>query len=159
MTITQLKSVCSVKQAEEVLIIRAFEILEKRVMRDTDQMTDPSNLGRYLVAHLAPSEREVFCVVFMDTKHRIIAVEDIFFGTIDGCEVHPREVVRMAIKHNAAACVLAHNHPSGDTTPSAADRAVTARLKQSLALVDVRLLDHFIVAGSRYESMATKGLV
>ena len=104
-------------------------------------------------------EREVFAAVFLDTRHRLIEYSEMFQGTIDGAEVHPREVVRKALRCNAAAVIVAHNHPSGTTDPSAADRAVTARLKQALALVDVRLLDHVVVGGSAARSMASMGFV
>ena len=108
---------------------------------------------------LAALEREVFAVMFLDTRHRLIAYAEVFLGTIDGAEVHPREVVRQALRHNAAALIVAHNHPSGVAEPSAADRAVTARLKQALALVDIRLLDHIIVGGNTGVSMASAGML
>ena len=95
----------------------------------------------------------------LDTRHRLIEYAELFQGTIDGTEVHPREVVRRALRCNAAAVIVAHNHPSGSTEPSAADRAVTARLKQALALVDVRVLDHIVVAGTMTTSMAAGGVL
>ena len=97
--------------------------------------------------------------MFLDTRHRIIAIEMLFRGTIDGAEVHPREVARMALKLNAAAVIVAHNHPSGNPEPSAADRAVTAQLKQALGLLDVRLLDHFVVSATQETSLAARGWV
>jgi DNA repair protein RadC len=97
--------------------------------------------------------------MFLDTRHRMIACEEMFRGTLDGAEVHPREVAKRALGLNAAAVILAHNHPSGNPDPSAADRAVTARLKQALSLVEVRLLDHFIVGDGEATSMAQKGLM
>ena len=97
--------------------------------------------------------------LFLDTRHRALAFEEMFRGTLDGAEVHPREVVRRALAHNAAALIVGHNHPSGNPEPSAADRALTARLKQALALVDVRLLDHFIVADGPAVSLAARGWV
>ena len=106
---------------------------------------------------LAGLEREVFAAVFLDTRHRLIEYVELFQGTIDGAEVHPREVVRQALRCNAAAVIVAHNHPSGTTDPSAADRAVTTRLKQALALVDVRLLDHIVVGAVEPRSMAAAG--
>ena len=102
-------------------------------------------------------EREVFAAVFLDTRHRLIEYAELFQGTIDGAEVHPREVVRHALRCNAAAVIVAHNHPSGTVDPSAADRAVTERLKQALALVDVRVLDHVIVGGCETLSLAERG--
>jgi len=119
----------------------------------------PDAMGRYFAHRLRGQPREVFAVAFMDTRHRVLAYEELFYGTIDGAEVHPREVVRRALAHNAAAAAVAHNHPSGNAEPSAADRAVTAQLKQALALVDVRLLDHFVIGDGAPVSMAARGLI
>jgi DNA repair protein RadC len=102
---------------------------------------------------------EVFASLFLDNRHRVIAFEKIFFGTIDGCSVHPREVVRRALYHNAAALILAHNHPSGVLEPSNADRTITHRLKDALALVDVRVVDHILVGGGEAYSFAQHGLI
>jgi len=120
-------------------------------------MTDPQMAGQYFVQRLRGHRCEVFAAVFMDTRHRLIQYEELFRGTVDGAEVHPREVVRRALEHNAAAVIVGHNHPSGNSDPSAADRAVTARLKQALALVDIRLLDHFVIGDGQPVSMASKG--
>ena len=128
-------------------------------MQRGESFTDPQASGRIFQDKLAGLEREVFAAVFLDTRHRLIEYVELFQGTVDGAEVHPREVVRKALRCNAAAVIVAHNHPSGTTDPSAADRAVTARLKQALGLVDVRLLDHIIVGGTRTLSMAGHGLV
>ena len=103
--------------------------------------------------------QEIFAALFLDTRHRALAFEELFRGTIDGAEVHPREIARRALAHNAAAVIVGHNHPSGNPEPSAADRAVTARLKQALALVDVRLLDHFVIADGPPVSLAGRGWV
>lgn len=108
---------------------------------------------------LRSEAREVFAALFLDSRHRVIASEKMFFGTIDGTEIHPREVVRQALSHNAAAIILAHNHPSGVAEPSAADRQVTRRLQAALAMIDVRVLDHFIIAGSSTFSFAARGLL
>ena len=124
-----------------------------------EALTDPAAAGRYFAQRLRGRPHEVFAALFMDTRHRALAFEELFAGTIDGAEVHPREVVRRALAHNAAAVIVGHNHPSGSSEPSAADRAVTARLKQSLALVDVRLLDHFVVGDGAPASMAARGWV
>ena len=106
----------------------------------------------------ALSDAELLAL-FLDTRHRVIAYEALFSGTVDGTEVHPRDVVRRALAHNAAAVIVGHNHPSGNPEPSAADRAVTARLKQALALVDLRLLDHFVIADGPPVSLAARGWV
>ena len=145
-------------QTDEEIIARASEILHATLERG-DAMSDPRTVGMFLSAKLAKRHREVFAVMFMDTRHRLIAFEELFAGSLDGAEVHPREVARAALVHNAACVILAHNHPSGNPEPSAADRAVTARLKQALALLDVRLLDHFIIGDGPALSMAARGYV
>jgi DNA repair protein RadC len=124
-----------------------------------EALSDPHAAGRYFAQRLRGQPQEVFACLFLDARHRALAFEELFHGTVDGAEVHPREVVRRALAHNAAAVIAGHNHPSGNPEPSAADRAVTARLKQSLALVDVRLLDHFVVGDGAPSSMAARGWV
>lgn len=136
----------------------ARSVVDQRMRRGT-VFSDPSVAGRFFRDKLAGLEREVFAAVFLDTRHRLIDYAELFFGTIDGAEVHPRELVRQALMLNSAAVVVAHNHPSGEPEPSAADRALTARLKQALALVDVRLLDHFVIGGHTPLSMAARGWV
>jgi DNA repair protein RadC len=122
-------------------------------------ITHPKEMGKYLSMHFIGKQHEVFVVVFLDTQHRVLAVEEMFRGTIDSAEVHPREVVRAALRRNAAACVFAHNHPSGNPEPSSGDRALTIRLKQALALVEVRVLDHLVVAERSVVSLAERGWV
>lgn len=124
-----------------------------------EALSDPSSAARYFSQRLRPLPYEVFAVLFLDTRHRALHFEEVFRGTIDGAEVHPREIVRLALAHNAAAVIVGHNHPSGLAEPSAADRAVTQRLKQALALVDIRLLDHFVVGDGPAVSMAARGWV
>lgn len=119
----------------------------------------PDAVARFLVARLRDRPYEVFCCLYCDNRHRLIAFEELFRGTIDGASVHPREVVRQALAHNAAAVLLAHNHPSGHPQPSQADELITQRVREALALVDIRLLDHLIVAGPRALSFAEKGLL
>src|SRR3546814_4110238 len=114
-------------------------------MRISAWSSDLSSSDLYFAQRLPVHPSEICAALFLDTRHRALAFEELFRGTVDGAEVHPREVVRRALAHNAAALIVGHNHPSGSAEPSAADRAVTARLKQSLALVDVRLLDHFVI--------------
>lgn len=140
-------------------IIEAARVVAGERMRRGAAFNDPAASGRFFQDKLAGLEREVFAAVFLDTRHRLIEYVELFQGTIDGAEVHPREVVRQALRCNAAAVIVAHNHPSGTVEPSAADRAVTARLKQALALVDVRLLDHIIVSGEKSLAMAERGLL
>lgn len=106
-------------------------------------------MAAYLKLQLAQQEHEVFGVIFLDAKHRVLAFEILFYGSIDGASVYPRQVVKRSLAHNAGAAILVHNHPSGCTKPSQADRLLTARLKETLALVEVRVLDHFIVGEGR----------
>jgi DNA repair protein RadC len=123
-----------------------------------DALTSPDATRRYLSARLRDRPQEVFAVLFLDNRHRVLAFEELFYGTVDGASVHPREVVRRVLAHNAAAVILAHNHPSGVAEPSRADEAITRRLKEALALVDVRVLDH-IVVGEDMVSFAERGLL
>lgn len=118
----------------------------------------PAETQEFLQLQLAHREHEVFAVMWLDTRHRIIDFEELFRGTIDGTSVHPREVVKSALLRNAAACILCHNHPSGMPEPSQADRRITERVKAALELVDVRILDHVIVAEQSY-SFAEHGLI
>lgn len=143
---------------EEQILEAAERILKKRLDRQ-GRISEPSDATAYLRAHCAHLEHEIFGAVFLDTHHKILAITDLFRGTIDGAEIHPREVLKAALKENAAAVVLFHNHPSGCPEASAADRAVTARLKQALALVDIRVLDHFIITADTCTSMAARGWV
>lgn len=124
-----------------------------------DAISDPGITRQYLTARLRGYGREVFAVMFLDNQHRLIRYEELFFGTIDGASVHPREVVKQVLKHNAAAVIFAHNHPSGVAEPSQADRRITERLKSALMLVDVRVLDHMIVGDGEVLSFAERGLL
>jgi DNA repair protein RadC len=119
----------------------------------------PGETRAFLVAQLRDRPYEVFCCLYLDNRHRLIRFEELFRGTIDGATVHPREVLRQALAHNAAAVILAHNHPSGVAEPSQADEMITRRLKEALALVDIRLLDHLVIAGAEAVSLAEKGLI
>lgn len=122
-------------------------------------ITSPSDLRDYLRLQLADRPHEVFAVVFVDAQHHVIATEEMFRGTLTQTSVYPREVVKAALTHNAAAVVLCHNHPSGSLEPSRADELLTATLKSALALVDVRVLDHFIVTRAGSISFAERGLL
>lgn len=143
---------------DEGILLAAAGILERRLRRE-GAITDPTAAAQFLIARCSALPNEVFGVVFLDTRHRIIITEHLFAGTVDGCEVHPRVVAQKALQHNAASVILFHNHPSGEPEPSSADRALTARLKQALALFDVRVLDHIVVGGNRHASMAARGWV
>ncbi|MGN8157959.1 RadC family protein [Salinisphaera sp. SWV1] len=128
-------------------------------IRKRDVLSDPSATRAYLALHLARSEHEVFACVFLDNRNRVIAFEELFRGTIDGAAVYPREVVKAALAHNAAAVILAHNHPSGVAEPSPADRDITRRLTDALGLVDIRVLDHVILAREATTSLAERGMM
>jgi DNA repair protein RadC len=137
---------------------RAQALLAQRYRVGSPVLTSPALTREFLRFHLGTSEHEIFGVLHLDSRHRLIAVENLFRGTINGASVHPREVVKAALTHNAAALVLFHNHPSGESMPSAADELITRRLKEALALVDIRVLDHMIIAESIY-SFAESGLL
>lgn len=143
---------------QEQILTAAQGIVDARMVRGVS-FKDPTVACEFFRDKLGHLEREVFAAVMLDARHRLIEYAELFQGTIDGAEVHPREVARHALRLNAAAVVVAHNHPSGETDPSAADRAVTSRMKQALALLDIRLLDHCIVGGRQSLSMAARGWV
>ena len=128
-------------------------------LRAGSALNTPDCTRRFLLAQLRDRPYEVFCCLFLDNRYRLIAFEELFRGTIDGASVHPREVVRQALLHNAASMIIAHNHPSGVADPSQADEGVTRRLRQALALVDVRLLDHLIVGDGMCYSFSEHGLL
>ncbi len=143
---------------DDAVIEMALRILAKRVVRSSP-LSNPRLTREYLVVRFAELEHEVFTCVYLDNRNRVIACEDLFRGTLDGASIHPREVVKSALKRNAAAVILAHNHPSGVGEPSRNDQLITRRLVQALALIDVRVLDHVIVAGGATESMAERGML
>jgi len=122
-------------------------------------LESPRATRDFLVAQLRDRPYEVFCCLHLDNRHRLIAFDELFRGTIDGASVHPREVVRQALARNAAAVILAHNHPSGVAEPSHADELVTHRLRDALGLVDIRVLDHLIVGDGSCTSLAERGLI
>lgn len=126
---------------------------------DVDVLSAPDATRRYLTTRLAHRPHEVFACVFLNTRNHVIAFEELFRGTIDGAAVYPREVVKAALRHNAAAVILAHNHPSGVAEPSAADRDITRRLIDALALVDIRVLDHLVITPQNAVSLAERGLL
>jgi DNA repair protein RadC len=117
----------------------------------------PVDAARFFKARLLDLPHEVFCCLFLDTRHRLIRYEELFRGTVDGATVYPREVVKRALHHNASAVILGHNHPSGVSEPSEADRSITLKLAKALALVEVRLLDHLVVSRGGHVSLAERG--
>lgn len=132
--------------------------LEAGLVRD-GALGNPHDARRYLQARMRGHRREVFACLFLDTRHRVIRYEELFFGTLDAASVHPREVVRRALEIQAAAVILAHNHPSGVAEPSRADEALTHRLRDALALVDIRVLDHLVIGDREAVSFAERGLL
>lgn len=128
-------------------------------MQAGDALNSPQAVRKYLLLQLQSRQQEVFMVIFLDAQHRVLAAEEMFHGTLTQASVYPREVVKRALFHNAAAVIFAHNHPSGVAEPSQSDRMLTDALKQALTLVEVRTLDHFIVAGSQCLSFAERGML
>ena len=128
-------------------------------MKEGDLLTSPDLVRTYLSAQLRHQPHEIFAVLFLDCQNRLIAYDEIFFGTIDGASVYPREVVKKALARNAAAAILAHNHPSGFAEPSQADQHITRRLQEALDLVGVRVIDHMIVGDKEVVSFAERGLL
>jgi len=124
-----------------------------------DVLSSPEQTRRFLQHHLGGHAREVFCCLFLDSQHRVLRCEDLFFGTLDGAAVYPREVAVRALQYSAAAVIFAHNHPSGVAEPSTADRRITERLCSALALLDIRVLDHIIIGRGRAFSFAEEGLI
>lgn len=145
---------------EDRLIARAKKVLSRRLGEPGVVFGSPQAVRDFLVFELAEEAREVFYVIFLDSQNQVISCEPLFVGTLTQTSVYPREVIRRCIELNASAVILAHNHPSGVLEPSMADRTLTDTLKNTLALIDVRVLDHFIVGGAaRPMSFAERGLV
>lgn len=136
---------------------RALSLLEKHLREPRILFTSTNTVRDWLRLQLAGLEREVFIVLYLDNQHRLLACETLFTGSIKSTEVYPREVVKATLRHNAVAVILAHNHPSGKTEPSQADRQITDRLVNALGLVEVKVLDHLIVGGLDIMSFAERG--
>lgn len=145
--------------AETTEVVREALRLTQKAVRTGPFLSNPRAAREFVMTRIGHLEHEVFVVIYLNTRHRFIAYEEMFRGTIDGSAVHPREVVKGALQHNAAAVVFAHNHPSGDAGPSQADELITRRLKDALGLVDIRVLDHLIVGDGYCESFAERGLL
>lgn len=144
---------------ESSIVTAALAVLTAHLRSHAVAFDGPQAVRDYLLLALATKPHEVFAVMFLDSQHGLIAFEEMFRGTLTQTSVYPREVVLRALHHQAAAVVLAHNHPSGNASPSTADESLTRTLKTTLALVDVRVLDHFIVGGMSVTSMAELGMV
>jgi len=141
------------------IIKAANTILKSRVSQKGHLITCPEDTKKLLITQMANYEREVFISIFLDNRHQVISMEEMFQGTIDGASVYPREVVKRALQLNAAAIIISHNHPSGIITPSSSDKNITTHLKDALSLMDIRLLDHFIVGGDDCFSFAERGML
>ncbi len=158
------KALCACKGIGDVrfvLLQAALEIVRRSLLetiKENDVLSNPSVARNYLKLKMGSYEHEVFACMFLDNQHRVLGFEEMFHGTIDGASVHPREVVKRALHYNAAAVILVHNHPSGSYEPSRADEHITKELKRSLELIDVRVLDHFVV-GERVTSFAERQLL
>ncbi|MBN3050246.1 DNA repair protein RadC [Pectobacterium brasiliense] len=143
--------------------LKAIAELSRRLffsrLAKEDAMLNPEATGQYLQLLLSRREREVFLVLFLDNQHHVIRHQEMFVGTINSVEVHPREIVREALKANAAALILAHNHPSGKAEPSQADRAITEQIVKACLLMEIRVLDHLVIGHGEYVSFAERGWI
>lgn len=144
-------------EAEKAVVDNALSILDRYMKKTEALLVSPDLVRSYLRLKLERRESEVFALVCLDSQHRAISYKELFFGTIDSASVYPREVVKTALAENAAAVILVHNHPSGISHPSNADRVLTQKLKDALALVDVRVLDHLVVGCGEITSLAELG--
>ena len=148
--------------AKFVQLQAAIELCRRHLRERLDRgnaLASPKHTESFLLAQLRDQTREVFCCLFLDNRHRVIKYEELFWGTLNGTSVYPREVVRAALRHNAAAVILAHNHPSGVAEPSQADRSITNKLSEALGLMDIRVLDHLIIGDGNCVSFAKRGLI
>lgn len=153
-------ALCGLGPAKRARLIAALELARRSLaeqLRERPALGSPQDSAAFLRAQLRDHPYEVFAVLFLDTRHRVLAFEELFRGTLDGASVHVREVVRACLRHNAAAVILAHNHPSGVAEPSAADRAITQELKHGLGLIGVRVLDHLVIGSGAPVSLAALG--
>ena len=160
LTPRELMQLPGVGPARACQLAAALELGQRHLAAELERgttLSDPKRAGLYFAQRLRAQSREVFAGLFLDTRHRALAFEELFHGTLAGAEVHAREVVRRALTLNAAAVIVGHNHPSGNPAPSPADRAVTKRLQHALELVDVRLLDHFVIGDGPPVSLAELG--
>ena len=155
----RIKGLGPAKRAEVVAVLELARRSLKRQLHDGPVFDSPQRVREYLQLTLGALDHEVFAVLYLDAQHRLIVYRELFRGTLTQTSVYPREVVKTALRYNAAAVILAHNHPSGVAEPSRADELLTQTLKQALALVEIRTLDHFIVAGTRTVSFAERGLL
>jgi len=156
---TQAKGLGSAKYAQLQAVLEMARRHTFEELSRGDVLTSPEAIRTYLSQQLRHYQHEVFACLFLDNQHHILKFEELFSGTIDSASVYPREVVKKALEHNAAAVIFAHNHPSGISEPSQADKLITDKLKQALGLLDIRVLDHFIIGDGRPYSFAEHGLL
>ena len=158
-TLEQQHGLGPAKSAQLLAVLELSRRYLHEVLLRSNPLESPQATEQYLKSILRDNPHEVFACLFLDTRHRVIAFEELFQGTIDGATVYPRVVAEKALQHRAAALIVAHNHPSGISEPSLADQAITRRLKDALALLDIRLLDHFVIGEGAPVSMASRGLI
>jgi len=154
-----LDSTSAIRARENAIIAEAKAILDQRLFTRGRSLHSPEDVRNYLKLQLASEPNEVFAIIFVDTRHRVIAFEIVQYGTIDAASISPRNVAQRCLQHNAAAVIAAHNHPSGNPEPSSSDYRLTERLRDALALLEIRMLDHFIVGKGQSLSMAETGRV
>lgn len=157
--LSAVKGLGDAKLAQLAAVLELARRCLREEMRAGDALTSPGAVRDYLRLALGGREHEVFVALFLDAQHRVLAVHELFHGTLTQTSVYPREVVKAALRANAAAAIFAHNHPSGVAQPSQADELLTRSLRDALALVDIKLLDHFVVAGNQALSFAERGLL
>ena len=146
-------------ESKDEVIAAAIRFVEEKATYTTDTLTSPQASKDLLRLRIGDREREIFCVLYLTSQHNLLEVAELFMGTIDGAAVYPREIAKAALAHNAAAVILGHNHPSGITEPSSADRRITERIVSALGLLDIRVLDHVIVSTEGSFSFAEDGLL
>lgn len=159
---TRFRARCGIGPARYAVLKAALELARRHfreALRVGPALAAPETTRSFLLAQLRDRPYEVFCCLYLDNRHRLLAFEELFRGTIDRAGVHPREVLRQTLAHNAAAVIFAHNHPSGVLEPSQADELITRRLRDALALIDVRVLDHFIIGDGTCFSFSEAGLI
>jgi len=146
-------------ESKDEVIAAAIRFVEEKATYTTETLTSPQASKDLLRLRIGDREREIFCVLYLNSQHNLLEVDELFMGTIDGAAVYPREIAKAALAHNAAAVILGHNHPSGITEPSSADRRITERIVSALGLLDIRVLDHVIVSTQASFSFAEDGLL
>ncbi|HET8553790.1 MAG TPA: DNA repair protein RadC [Rhodanobacteraceae bacterium] len=159
---TQLPQITGLGPAKRARVMASLELARRALAEELTRgpaLSSPDDSSAFLRARLRHLPYEVFACLYLDNRHRVLAFEELFRGTIDGASVHPREVVRACLAHNAAAVIFAHNHPSGVAEPSRADRDITRTLREALQMIDVRVLDHLVVGAGTPVSMAARGLI